>query len=459
MRSFHILFTKIFAAILFLFSSISYSQVIDEVDFENWSDNHKYVKSNLQSDGLNPNSGKGFDDGRAYVDDDMPHATSGGSKALKVTYPANNYGTNGTGVNSAFRFTGITEAYATYLVRFDENFDWGGTSEGGKLPGLGSGDNCSGCKTCTGSNGMTARLMWRTAGKGVLYLYHMDKNGSCGDDFDLKRPNGSTFYFQKGVWYKISERVKINTGSSNNGEVEIWIDDEQALLRTGLKFVTNGGKVDNLYFSTFHGGGSSAWAPGNTSYIWYDDVKIAKSKADVVNSITTPTPPKGTFTLPTVSTVTEGYAQMEVRVEPENKENISKVVLKIDGKIIREEVNHPFEWGHTEEFRDETRLLGAGVHDLEAVITNKQGLSTTITKSITVNPMVGLQDEYGSKIDLFPNPSKSGVFHVSKSVSYQVFSLSGVLLLEEESDKIDLSGYTSGVYLLKVGSSTTRLVK
>lgn len=456
-----------FKGLSFLFFIVCYTffvsqvsaQIIHSVDFENWSDNRKYTKTDLRSDGLDPNSGKGFDDNRAFIDDDMPNATSGSSKALKISYPANNFGTNGTGVNSRLRFSGRSEAFSSYRMRFDENFDWGGTSEGGKLPGLASEGNCSGCETCTGTNGMTARLMWRSGGRGVLYLYHMDKPGNCGEDINLKKPDGSTFFFEKGVWYKISQRVKINTGSSNNGEVEVWINDELALLKTGIKFVTNGSKVDNLYFSTFHGGGSANWAPSRDSYIWYDDVMVAKSKADVVNTVAVNAPPTGSFSLPSANVVEEGYASMEVRVEPADDSGIRDVVLKIDGSTIRREVNPPYQWGHTEEFRDETRLLGAGSHVLEAVITDDQGLSTTITKTITVNPMVGLQDEFGSRVDLFPNPSKTGIYHLSKEVSYQVFELSGSMLVESRGQQINLSSYSVGVYILKVGSSFVRLVK
>ena len=153
------------------------------------------------------------------------------------------------------------EVFISYWLRFSDNFDWGGTYEGGKLPGLACGANCSGCKVCTGNNGFTARLMWRAGGKGVLYLYHMEEdklNPPCGSDLNLQL-SGSDFYFEKGEWYNIIQRVKINSGSNHDGEVEIWINQEQALLLTEIQFISNGDKVDNLYFSTFHGGGSSEW--------------------------------------------------------------------------------------------------------------------------------------------------------------------------------------------------------
>ena len=41
--------------------------------------------------------------------------------------------------------------------------------------------------------------------------------------------------------------------------------------------------MDNLYFSTFHGGGNSDWAPSVDCNIWFDNVLIASEAEDVFN--------------------------------------------------------------------------------------------------------------------------------------------------------------------------------
>ncbi|MFM7022632.1 MAG: T9SS type A sorting domain-containing protein [Flavobacteriales bacterium] len=270
----HYLFA--FGICLLFFSTKA--QILGYTGFENYSDETGYTKNSWISDGFNVPWVNGFDAGRGYVDNAFAQS---GNNSLRIKYPVNTYGPSNNGAQAPLTVTPADELYMSYWVRFSDNFDWGGSSEGGKLPGLGGGARCSGCQTCTGSNGFTARLMWRTGGKAVLYLYHLDKtNPPCGDNLTLQL-SGSDFYFQKGQWYNIIERVKINSGANHDGEVELWINEQPALLVTGIQFVSNGDKVDNLYFSTFHGGSDANWAPSVECYTWFDEMKIAAKADDV----------------------------------------------------------------------------------------------------------------------------------------------------------------------------------
>jgi len=113
----------------------------------------------------------------------------------------------------------------------------------------------------------------------------MDKKEACGDDYQLKGNTNTDFFFQKGKWHQVIERVKVNTASNHDGEVELWMDGHHSLLVTGLQFVNNGSKVDNLYFSTFHGGSTVDWAPVNDSYIWFDDVLVSTQVSDVFSPL------------------------------------------------------------------------------------------------------------------------------------------------------------------------------
>jgi hypothetical protein len=225
----------------------------------------------------------GFDVNRGYIDNAF---AKNGTNSLRIFYPTGQYGPPNSGAQAPLMVTPAPQYYMSYWVRFSSDFSWGNTSQGGKLPGLGGGGRCSGCAVCTGSNGFTARLMWRPGGRLVLYLYHLDKvNPPCGDDLTLQLSAGVDYYAPRGQWIQITQRVKVNTGTNHDGEVQVWVNEQPALLVTGLQFVSNGDQVDNLYFSTFHGGSTAAWSPTVDSYTWFDDIKISTNPADVFSSL------------------------------------------------------------------------------------------------------------------------------------------------------------------------------
>ncbi|GAL86851.1 polysaccharide lyase polysaccharide lyase family 14 protein [Sporocytophaga myxococcoides] len=271
-----------------------YSQIVASTDFEQFSKGSFFTRSQWQSAGFTVPWVNGFDANRAVIDGEY---SKSGSNALRLYYPKGQFGTANTGGQAPLMVPPQDEYFISYYVRFSEDFSWGTNSEGGKLPGLAGGGRCSGCATCTGSNGFTARLMWRTNGKAVIYLYHLNKvNPPCGDNYDIV-VDGKTLYFEKGQWYKISQRVKVNTGTNKDGEVEMWINDQHAQIKlyngslvdklSGIQFVSNGDKVDALYFSTFHGGSTTDWAPLVDSYVWFDDIVISTKVTDVVNGTVT----------------------------------------------------------------------------------------------------------------------------------------------------------------------------
>lgn len=264
-----------------LYSTSIMAEVYFQMDFEKIPVDEPAVRTYWSEEGFNPDS---WDQGlqeRTKVDNDY---SSSGTNSMKVCYPKDEFGTDNTGclLPLLFNEKKNKEMYASYTFRFSENFSYGTTSFGGKLPGLSGGDNCSGGSSCDGTNGFSARFMWRDGGKIVLYLYHMDKPETYGEDIDLVYPNGDVVYAKKGEWYHIAERVKINTdGNTYDGEVQVWVNGVEVLHKTGLRFTSNGDVVDNFYISTFHGGSSSDWCPTDTCHIWFDDIIIGSTYEDV----------------------------------------------------------------------------------------------------------------------------------------------------------------------------------
>lgn len=271
---------KIIGLLLLLVNvNVVLAEMISSTDFENFKVGTPFVRSLWSSEGFSPADwDQGLAD-RTMIDDT---AAASGLHSMRILYPKNQFGPEFTGCQIPLEFNPRSEAFASYQIRLSENFSWGTTSFGGKLPGLAGGDNCSGGDMCDGTNGFSARLVWRAGGRIVLYLYHMDKPSVYGEDFDLVYPDGSNVFFTPGKWYHVAERVKINTdGSTYDGEVELWIDGRQVLLLTGLRFTSNGDKVDNFYISTFHGGDDETWSSADSCYTWLDDVKIGTEYADV----------------------------------------------------------------------------------------------------------------------------------------------------------------------------------
>ena len=221
-------------------------------------------------------AGVRFVDGpeRASLDDTLFHA---GRHSLRIDYPKGAVGPSQGGHQAAIQLAPAVQYCLSYWLRFSEGFSWGGSEQGGKLPGLAQGRLCSGGDSCNGSNGFTARYMWRENGAAVLYLYHMDKPDRWGEDFALL-PGKKPFYFEPGQWTHLEQRVKINSGENPDGEVQVWVNGTEALNLRGLRFVTDGSKVDTFYFSTFHGGNTPGWGPLSDGRVWFDDIRIAPNE-------------------------------------------------------------------------------------------------------------------------------------------------------------------------------------
>ena len=200
-----------------------------------------------------------------------------GSNSLKMDYPAHEQSNAG----AKWQIPGQQEYYLSYWVKFEDNFDFDGNQySGGKLPGLGSGDLASGGVKPNGDNGFTSRYMWREGGKATVYLYHMDMSSNYGDDILLKDSQGNDKYFQPGQWHNMVQRVRVNDAGQANGEIDVWMDNEQVLDMDGLRF-TNGQGIDTMYFSSFHGGNGSDWWPEQEVNAYFDDFVVSTNAADV----------------------------------------------------------------------------------------------------------------------------------------------------------------------------------
>jgi hypothetical protein len=178
---------------------------------------------------------------------------------------------------------GYKHLFLQYKVKFADNFTW---MKGGKLPGLTSGNSPTGCISNSEVIGFSARRMWRENGVAWSYLYTPVKIEECGDyyalDYDyLANPNpiqGSkaldSVQFKQGMWYTLTQEVKLNDPGQNNGFIREWVNGSQVLDLKGLNLDGNM-PIDQIKMDTFFGGSSSDWAPKTNQFAYFDSFSIS----------------------------------------------------------------------------------------------------------------------------------------------------------------------------------------
>ena len=255
------------------------ASLLMRTSFENVPEGTPFTRDLWTDEGFQPAS---WDEGLASRTRTSAEHAAAGLQSLRVMYPKNEFGTAHTGCQVPLLFESRNEAYMSYFLMFSDNFSWGTSSYGGKLPGLSGGDNCSGGAMCDGTNGWSARFMWRAGGKIMLYLYDMVKTDTYGENHQLYFPDGSPVVAVPGKWMHIAERVKANsTPDSKDGEVQVWVNGQEVLFLKGRQFTNNGEQVDKLYISTFHGGDDETWCPTDTCFTFFDDLCIGTEYDDV----------------------------------------------------------------------------------------------------------------------------------------------------------------------------------
>jgi hypothetical protein len=191
--------------------------------------------------------------------------------------------------------------------------------------------------------------------------------------------------------------------------------------------------------------------------VFFSHAQIDGKAPIVVNN----TPPTGSFVVPTA--VEFGYTNLSLLVKPQDVDGDSvDVTLSLDGIEIRTEKSGPFKWGsNVGGFANELLGMAVGEHTFEALIVDERGASSKIYKSITIKPknITSLDNsDVHNQLSIYPNPSETGVFHMSQSISYKIFDVIGNHILSAEGDTIDLSNLKKGTYLLKSTGFNQKLV-
>lgn len=162
----------------------------------------------------------------------------------------------------------------SYTLRFDPDFEF---VKGGKLPGLAGGpESVTGGRRATGTNGFSARLMWRDDGRGEAYIYHVHQPGRYGES--LRFPDD--FHFPRGEPVQVRLQVVMNAPGRRDGIVRIWIRRhgvaEQLVVERGdMEWRTvDSFAADSVLFAVFHGGDDATWAPTKACGVEIGDIRV-----------------------------------------------------------------------------------------------------------------------------------------------------------------------------------------
>jgi len=93
----------------------------------------------------------------------------------------------------------------------------------------------------------------------------------------------NTVKIKPGIWYTVKIHIKLNTGTSSDGVLEVWVNDTKTINRTNIPYrqgTSAGIKMQYVKFDPVLGGGDGLIKSAD-DYILYDAVKI--STADFHN--------------------------------------------------------------------------------------------------------------------------------------------------------------------------------
>ncbi|MBN1186736.1 MAG: fibronectin type III domain-containing protein, partial [Bacteroidales bacterium] len=202
------------------------------------------------------------------------------NKIMRGYYPKGTYLPDNHGfLWRSFYSEPLTEVYFSYDIKFKPGFEW---VLGGKIPGVVGGTVVEGANQPIDA-GFSARIMWKENGRFVFYVYHQDLQQTYGNSYYIEN-----FNCISGKWYNITIRVVLNTINSgiaaNDGILEGFIDGKLMFQKTDFKFRSLSSiKIDNMYISSFFGGGTDAWAAARDEWIDFDNFVSYTYSSSAIN--------------------------------------------------------------------------------------------------------------------------------------------------------------------------------
>jgi len=201
-------------------------------------------------------------------------AATSDDKWFEVVYPKGQVG-GSAGVAFPAPLQGdYDKLFFQYEVMFPADFS-PPEKGGGKLPGLASDEDESGC--VSNVSGFSSRYMWRYDTLDLkLYLYYPGKTENCGDYVELDTP----YRFTPGQWTTLTQEVKLNTIGKKDGYIHVWVNGVPYLDLQNLELRTDANlHISYAQIDAFPGGSdTSQWAFTSDQRNYFDNFTVSLDK-------------------------------------------------------------------------------------------------------------------------------------------------------------------------------------
>ena len=183
----------------------------------------------------------------------------------------------------------------------------------------------------------------------------------------------------------------------------------------------------------FRGGNTDNFKSSVDSYIFFDDVVYEENASTGGGGPQPNTPPTVSFQNPSQNvTLSSDVNQFEVAVNATDSDgSIQNVKLYVDNQLLREEINAPYEWGHTgaPNPNELISLFQPGkTYTLKAEAIDNDGAKASTTINVTMNAenqSTLLHDAY-LQTGVGYNTTDLRVESGASRISYMIFDLSDV---------------------------------
>lgn len=158
----------------------------------------------------------------------------------------------------------------------------------------------------------------------------------------------------------------------------------------------------------------------------------------------------------TVDVVSDDVYRFEFSVSSLNGGGL--LGLEVDENNIMTELEIPTtgDWNTYTTFKEDVELT-SGEHVMRFKIENS-GFNLDKVEIEQVSITSTTKNVVDIKMALFPNPSETGIFHLNKKTSWEVFTFQGIRIKSGEGNQINLSDQNKGVYLLNFEGQTTKIM-